>query len=208
MADIVVTPATGEIAIDLRTTFPATLAIEPATIDVALEPVGPAGPRGVQGATAFGWAGYSDNDAPTPIELDEGVRTRLDRSLAPTSNNNRLTDAFESHVFWAGTSPNKVIAARAIGDVIAVSVHLRVVAGRIDGSLTMEFDVGGAVGVVTQKTVVLTGDVGVEERIRVDFIFVTRATWVANGAAVYLTSSVPLDVLEVSPEFYPLSVTP
>lgn len=125
MADIIVTPATGEIAIDLRTTFPATLAIEPATIDVALEPVGPAGPRGVQGATAFGWADYSDNDAPTPIELDEGVRTRLDRNLAPTTANNKLVDVFAGHLFWTGASPNKVIAARAVGDVIAASDQRR-----------------------------------------------------------------------------------
>jgi hypothetical protein len=165
-------------------------------------------PRLVTGdAEGFGWVDYTDTTSGTETAIAAGVRTQVSREISATGANNKLSGHWLNHNFWGGIVGDRKIVGVSVNDVVAISIALRVRPELVGGILTLEVDVGGAVGAVVTKSTPLTGDVGELERMRIDATISMRATFLANGGRVYLTSTVPFALVEFSPEFYPIGFT-
>jgi hypothetical protein len=149
-----------------------------------------------------GFVDYSDNDYTNgaTVALAAGVPYQVTRDLAPTANNYRFNRPFDQWQPWDNSA--KLVRARALYDIFATSSDIRVVPDKVGGVLRVSFmagqiEMGG-------KNMALTALPGNEEKIRVDFIFPVRNSFFTNGARIMLTASVPMTLVEFSPEFYPL----
>lgn len=146
---------------------------------------------------------FTDNDyvnqITTPLPAD--VATQVTRDLSASAANNRLNRPFADWVPWDNSA--KLVRARALYDVIGISIDMRVIADKIGGVVRVSM-MAGAIE-VGAKNMPLTVQPGYEEKIRVDFpqIFV-RNSFVNNGVKLLLTPTVPMTLVEFSPEFYPL----
>jgi len=152
--------------------------------------------------TGFGFIDYTDTESPTAISLPAGDTVQVLRTLAASTDNNRLRSVFTGHAFWAA---NK-ITPRALYDVIQISIFIRIVPGASNGALDVSL-MAGAIEIAA-KAFPLTGTVGAGQGLRADFIIPVRGMFLANGAKVMLRSSVTATVTEFSPEFYPLGYEP
>lgn len=139
------------------------------------------------------------NDITAPLPAD--VATQVTRNLNASAANNRLNRPFADWVPWDNTA--KLVRPRALYDVIGVSIDMRVIPDKIGGVVRVSM-MAGAIE-VGAKNMPLTVQPGVEEKIRVDFpqVFV-RNSFFINGAKLLLTPTVPMTLVEFSPEFYPL----
>lgn len=146
---------------------------------------------------------FTDNDyvnqITTPLPAD--VATQMARDLSASASNNRLNRPFADWVPWDNSA--KLVRARSLYDVIGISIDMRVIADKIGGVVRVSM-MAGAIE-VGAKNMPLTVQPGFEEKIRVDFpqIFV-RNSFVNNGVKLLLTPTVPMTLVEFSPEFYPL----
>ena len=156
----------------------------------------------------FGWVDYSDLTSGTETPLLAGVRTQISRELSASGANNKLAGHWFGHNFWGGIVGDRKIVGVSVDDVVTMSFALRVRPGLIGGILSLEIDIGGTVGAVVTKAVPITGEVGEIERLRIDATIPMQSTFIANGGRVYLTSTVPMTLVEFSPEFYPIGFTP
>lgn len=156
----------------------------------------------------FGWVDYSDLISGTETAIAANVRTQVNRELSASASSNKLTGHWLGHNFWGGVVGDRKISAVALNDVVTISFAMRVRPGVAGGDLTLEIDVGGAIGAVATKSEPMAGVVGNIQRTRIDVTLPVRSTFLANGGRVYLTGSVPFTLVEFSPEFYPIGFTP
>ncbi len=148
-----------------------------------------------------GYVDFSDADASgTGFALPAGVPTQLTRSLLSSSANTRLNRPFNGHQFWDNTA--KLIRGRALYDIVATSMFVRVIPDKLGGVLRIAIQAGAIE--VGGKNMAITAPVGSEESIRADFIFPVRNMLLTNGGKIILTATVPMTLVEFSPEFYPL----
>lgn len=159
---------------------------------------------GIEQRTNLGWIDYTDTSAGTATALTPGAATAVTRTLSVSPANNRLRGVFDGHTFWDNTA-SKIIA-RALYDVVLMSIYIAVTPGASGGVLDVQL-MAGAID-IGSKAFELTGPVGTAKGIRADFIVPVRSSFLANGVQVMLTASVPTDLIEFSPEFYPMSVEP
>lgn len=152
----------------------------------------------------FGFVDYSDTLAGTPVTLTAGATVQVTRPLSASPTNNRLRGPFEGHAFWDNTA--SLITPRALYDTIALSIYIKVSPGASGGVLDVAL-MAGSVDVGT-KSIEMTGAVGVAKGLRADFVVAVRSSFWTNGAKVMLTPTVTTDLLEFSPEFYPLGFEP
>ncbi len=150
--------------------------------------------------TGYGWVDYSDLDKPSPIVLATSVPTAIVRNLAATGPNTNLNFPFAGHAFWDGSK----IVARALDDVVSVSLVFAITPQSLGGVLTVAL-LAGTID-IAPATHVFTAPVGTIENIRLDVRIAVRASFLTNGARLVLTSSVPAMLTEFSPEFYPESI--
>lgn len=155
-------------------------------------------------AAGFGFIDYTDNDAPTPLEIAANTEVQVERNLSPAPVNQRLRGPWASHVFWDNSA--KVIRARALYDRVTIAFAIRLIADVANGELTLSL-IAGTIN-VKSETRPLTAPVGEEESMNIEFTVPMRNAFVTNGAKVMLTSTVDVSVIEFSPEFYPESFEP
>lgn len=159
---------------------------------------------GIQQRTNLGWIDYTDTTAGTATALTPGTATQITRTLTASAANNRLRGVFDDHQFWHNDTSR--IIARGLYDVIMMSLYLAVSPGASGGVLDVQL-MAGAID-IGSKAFEMTGAVGTPKGIRADFIIAVRNGFLTNGVKVMLTASVPTDLIEFSPEFYPMSVEP
>jgi hypothetical protein len=149
-----------------------------------------------------GFIDYTDNDFGRGVRtlIPADVPTQVMRDLTATAANSRLNRPFAGFAFWDNDA--KLVRGRALYDVLQVSMFLRLIPDRIDGVLRVSLQAGAIE--IGGKNMSITAAVGSEESIRADFIFPVRNMLLNNGAKVMLTSTVPLALVEFSPEFYPM----
>lgn len=160
--------------------------------------------EGVEARSGFGWADYTDNDAPAPLALSGGSTVQVSRNLSASGANYRLRGPFAAHQFWDNATDT--IRARALYDVIDVSIYLKVIPGASGGTLDVQL-MAGAID-IGSKSFEMTGPVGVGKGIRADFKITCRSAFLTNGAKVMLTPSVTTQLVEFSPEFFPADIEP
>jgi len=149
-----------------------------------------------------GYIDYTDNDyvAGTTVAMTAGVPWQVTRDLSASAANSRLNRPFADWQPWDNTA--KLVKPRALYDVLINSSDIRVVPDKVGGVLRVSF-MAGAVE-LGGKNMAITSQPGVEEKIRVDFIFPVRNSFLTNGARIMLMASVPMTLVEFSPEFYPM----
>lgn len=150
-----------------------------------------------------GFVDYTDNDylAGTATVLPADVATQMGRNLSASAANKRLNRPFADWQPWDNAA--KLVRGRALYDVIGVSIDLRLIPDKVTGVLRVSM-MAGAIE-VGAKNMPLTVQPGSEEKIRVDFPQVAvRQNFITNGVRLLLTPTVPMALVEFSPEFYPL----
>jgi len=148
-----------------------------------------------------GFIDYTDNDynAGVTVSLVAGTPTQMMRDLSASAANSRLNRPFTDWAPWDNTA--KLVRPHALYDTFFNSSDIRVVPDKVGGVLRVSFMAG--VIELGGKNMAITAQPGVEEKIRVDFKFPVRNSFFNNGAKIMLTASVPMTLVEFSPEFYP-----
>ena len=135
-----------------------------------------------------GWAQYADTDTTvtTPSQsLVTGVRTLWTCDGVTTTIERNPVDAIAP--MW-NVATNKVIAIRAFDNyAIRVDFNVQDYSGA-SPTLTMELDIGGAIGVIAAQTIPLLKG-GANQSVMFNPHVFAGATFVANGGGIYLTYS-------------------
>ena len=160
---------------------------------------GPAGPAG----TDHGYIAYREAASVPPITLLPDVRQQLTFSAALT-NGILPTSPFADHVFWDGFR----VQARKAGDTAIVRLDLTSTAFVAGGSLEIQVDIGGALGVIQTVSRSLRKPAGQAELLSEAFPVYVGATFLADGGALYLMSSVPTEISAIGLVIFPLSAAP
>lgn len=149
-----------------------------------------------------GFIDYTDNGFTQGVTttLAAGVPYQVDRDLTASAANSRFNRPFTGWQPWNNSA--KLVRPRALYDIIITSSDIRVVPDKVGGVLRVSF-MAGAIE-LGGKNMAITALPGNEEKIRVDFIFPVRNSFLTNGARIMLTASVPMLLREFSPEFYPV----
>lgn len=158
-------------------------------------PQGPAGP-------SFGGFGYIQYVALTSspvLNLSPGVRTPLSMLIDPAQTSNTLKGPFEGFPFWDGTT----LWARSAGDLYEVRFTLTATSAIAGGTLTTDVTINGLTVATDNDSEALSYPAGQPQRVGFKLRLLPKAGFVAGGAKIYLTSTVPVaitsEVLVVDP---------
>lgn len=150
-----------------------------------------------------GFIDYTDNGfiAGTTTPLPADIATQITRDLTASAANSRLNRPFADWQPWDNAA--KLIRGRSLYDVIGISIDIRIIPDKVGGVFRVSLMAGTIE--VGAKNMPLTVQPGTEEKIRVDFPQIAvRNSFITNGAKLLLTPTVPMTLVEISPEFYPL----
>lgn len=160
---------------------------------------GPAGPA----SSDHGYVSYGEAASATTIMLMPGDRQQL-VFPATTSNGLLAASPFAGHVFWDGSA----VRPRKAGDTMILRLDLTSSAFVANGDIEIQLDIGGSFGVIQTVPRALKKPAGVLEKISESFPVFVGATFVANGGALYLTTSVPTTISMVALLVFPLTAAP
>lgn len=167
---------------------------------LAFPPQGRPGAAGL--ASGFGQATYTHAAAAPGEYLDANTRTPILFEPDPALSSDYLNPPFRGHVFWDGHR----IVGRALADFLFAQVNLRVTPEVAGGTVTVDLDAGSSVGSLVSDTFDLDRSVQVEQRVTLKLFFQTLGNVMANGAAPYVTSTVPARIMRESVLVMPLSL--
>ena len=167
-------------------------------------PAGPQGERGEQGPPArFGQLRVADMAVDPEDSFPANVRQQL--KFVPNSSQTQdfLRDPFRG-VAW---TDNRIVPRPdGYGDWQDIIVNLLVVPEYAGGRITADLDVGTG-GPVQTANYSLRGS-GVSERATFRLGTQTLTGFLANGAAIYLTGTVPFVIQSESVVYLPISTGP
>lgn len=159
---------------------------------------GPAGPPGPD-FTGFGYVQYTAMSDAQPVQLTPGVRTQVVMDVDPTQTTMALKGPFAGFQFWDG----QTLRARASGDAYRVRLTLTATAAVAGGSLVFDAAVTGLSATTDTDTESLTYPAGSPQRSGCKLDLYPKSVFVAAGAKIFVTSTVPVslssEVLVVSP---------
>lgn len=181
----------------LRAGRPAITAVTVPGPQGAPGPVGGAGPVGSYG---LGQITYTERVIEASDFFEAGVRGPI--LFEPASISDDLNPPFVGHAFWVG---NK-IAPRAMGDLYDIQVNLIVTASISGGQLRVDADVGSLLGPIASDTQTLFNGAQAPERVTFRLRVQVLANFMANGCALFLTSSVPVTVVSETVLVAPASI--
>jgi len=179
------------------------------TITAVMEPgpqggTGPVGPPGLQ--AGFGSIDYADQDRDIPLDLPEGVWTRVLRNLSPSpSNRNLPSGPWAGFQFWRDGR----LWARAEGDNYVLKFAFRVVPSQRGSSIKFGVWPNGEQAFdFAPGPIMIAADAGDEETSSATFFAQARSRLALFGAEIYALSSAGATLLEFSPEIAPFSYKP
>jgi hypothetical protein len=150
--------------------------------------IGPAGQRGPQGVPGdYGSIRYDEVNA-TPITLTPNQPTAFTLA-APVLTVNSLRGPFAGFVFLS--LDGSTLSARANGDTYLIRARMSVVASLAGGSFTTDLVIPSVSGPSSTRPRALMRPAGTPELIDELFQAFPGAGFIANGATVMLTSTVP-----------------
>lgn len=132
-----------------------------------------------------GWAQYSDNvyTVGSPLVINSGTTTALTNNGATS-----ITTQMPTGVTAFVNTANGKITPQNDGDFYLVDIRFKAKSSSVNGVIDVGIDIGGAMGVIREHTVVLRKGIGVEQRVSLSFPVYSGATFVANGGQVKVTS--------------------
>ena len=161
------------------------------------------GPPGRDGASfAFGQVRYGEATGSAPVIIPANLRTLLTFAIDPSQTNNFLNPPFEGLALFDGTT----IRARAMGDLTNILVNLLVTSLVVGGQIKFDIDVGSPLGPTGTDTAGLFAPAGVPERVTGRLTLQTLTYFLANGAKLYITSSVPISLVNEALIIMPASI--
>lgn len=113
------------------------------------------------------------------------TKTKLNLDPAFVASNEPAD--YASHDFFEGGDFQPI--GNAIGGQYEIRLTFDVVPSLINANLSIEVDIGGTIGRIDGRNVALTADAGETERVTVQFDVYVGATFLANGAGIYVTPS-------------------
>jgi hypothetical protein len=84
--------------------------------------------------------------------------------------------------FWNGTT-DKIVAVNN-GDAFTLSLRFKAKMNVLNGYFDAAINIGGALGRVSNETLVFTRASGVEQKFDIDFSYFTGTTFIANGGII------------------------
>lgn len=190
----------GTIGLGGRSRMPAVLR-QPAALETVER--GPQGRPGKDGATfqGFGSVTFTEAASAPALALPANTRTQLQFTPDPAQADDTLQAPFAGHLFWS----NNVIVGRALNDALDILVNLLVVSQVAGGQLRLDIDVGSVLGPIVTAGASLFEAAGVTERVTLERMIRTKSGLLANGGALYLTSTVPVSITRASVVVFPNS---
>lgn len=167
-------------------------------------PPGPAGARGAPGPFGYGDVTYTERSVGPEDTFPANVRQRLTFTPDPALTQRQLAPPFDAHEFWV---ENRIVG-RAKFDRLAVQVNLIVTSQQAGGQVRLDADVGSVLGPIASTSEVLFNAPNDQERVTLPLRIRTLDSLLANGAALYLTSTVPILVLSETVWVAPESIYP
>ena len=158
------------------------------------------GQQGLTGPPGAGYGFATYTDTGPVLALAANTRTLVSRPV-PTASAN-LKPPFALLTLWNGVK----ITPRAALDVMETRFDITLTPLAVGGTLKIEIDIGGSVGVINTEVASLPGSAGVSQLVSVSLVMWAKSTFIANGGSVYLTSSVTANISAVNLSFVPLSI--
>lgn len=141
-----------------------------------------------------GWASYEDAQytSLSPLAVTSGVRTKLtiDALKATTETSYRP----KASQLW-NTGTNK-ITPYTVGDCYQLRLRFKAKPSTIDKIITLELDVGGALGVILSHTQRFTKGTAEQDMV-LDVSTYALSTFVSNGGSIYITTTTDADVYDI-----------
>lgn len=186
-------------------TCPCCAGLGPAMLAPFQGPPGPAGPRGPMASYGYGDVTYTERTVGPEDSFPANERNRLLFAPDPALTQRQLTPPFDGHEFWVDDR----IMGRALYDRLAVQVNLIITSQQADGKLRLTADVGSALGQPVGATSSLLFNAPNDpERVTLFLRIRTLAGMLSNGAALWLTPTVPILVLSETVWVAPESIYP
>ena len=147
---------------------------------------------------ATGWAHYFDSvyTNASPLVLTAGSRQQIFINGDVTAGTDISNVADGDTNYW-DTSTNKITPA-ALNDVYEVTLRFKAKTTASKPYFDLEFDIGGAVGVVSAVTAEVIKGSSVENRFDFTSSFHTSSVFLANGAELYFNSSATINVYDLN----------
>lgn len=138
-------------------------------------------------STSSGWANYTDTAAAQSISAS--TRTQLTINAGAKDETQKPSDVT---AYWDAT--NNLIPGYD-GDAIVVRLRLTVTPSDSSASrVFVEFDIGGAIGVLDSHSFTLADGAGVAQPLSLTVAMFNRATFAANGCKIYVTCDGPASI--------------
>ena len=155
-------------------------------------PQGPAGAQGPPGPSfgGFGYIQYLALATAPPLVLAPSVRTPLVMAIDPTQTTDTLKAPFAGFGFWDGS----LLHARMVGDVYEVRVTMTATAAVAGGTLVMDATIVGLTVATDIDSESLSYPAGQGQRIGFKLRLLPKAAFVAGGAQIFITSTVPVSI--------------
>lgn len=162
---------------------------------VRVQSLGTQGPRGLQGPQGvpgdYGSIRYDEVNA-TPITLTPNVPTAFTLA-APVMTVSSLRGPFADFVFLL--ADGRTLRARANGDTYLIRARMSVVTSIAGGSFTTDLVIPSVSGPSSTRPRSLMKPAGTSELIDELFQAFPGSGFIANGASIMLTSTVPAVVI-------------
>ena len=152
----------------------------------------------------FGQIRYTEAAGSAPVPIAPGIRTPLTFVFDPTQTQNALNAPFAGHLAFDGTT----ITPRALNDAIFILANLSVTAAVAGGAVKVDVDVGSPLGPTGSSTETLFNAAGAPERVTCILYVQTLSYFMANGAKLFITASVPVSLVNESVVLIPQSTHP
>lgn len=128
-----------------------------------------------------GWEQITDTTytSGSPLSISSGVTGKIQ-----TGTITRITTQLPLGVteFWNGTT-DKLVGVND-GDAFTLSLRFKAKMNVANGITDVGINIGGALNVISQETLLFAKGSGVEQRFDIDLSYFTGTTFISNGGAI------------------------
>ena len=131
-----------------------------------------------------GWGRYLDSTytSGSPLSILSGVRTTLTNNAV-----SKIETQLPIGVATFFDETTQKITAINDGDAYTMSIRFKAKMSVNSGYFDIDLDIGGALGIISQESIVFTRGSGTEQRFDIDLTVFSGATFVANGGTLSVT---------------------
>lgn len=144
--------------------------------------------------TDLGWIQFQDTtyDSVSPLAILTGVRTVLPNDAGNVLD---VVSMVGAAALWDNST--NTFEPDNSGDLYDFRLQFTVDPAVNNRNLQIELDIGGAVGVIWDKTIRLARGAGVNTRVTETMQLYTLATFIANGGQIFVTCDGDIDVYDI-----------